>query len=113
MKRAIVGCGHLGENREPIQFHDGTCTHVEVADEVMTASTIAAAGTWITHPPTCCPNGHTLGANQVLVGHQACLGHGTRRRTLVSASLANFTRWKWSTTSVAFGNNPGVRIAVA
>ena len=33
------------------------------------------AGKWITHPPTRCPNGHTLGANQVLVGHQACLGH--------------------------------------
>jgi hypothetical protein len=23
-----------------------------------------------------CPNGHQLGAGQVLVGHQACLGHG-------------------------------------
>jgi hypothetical protein len=33
-------------------------------------------GKWITHPPTGCPNGHTLGPNQVLVGHQACLGHG-------------------------------------
>lgn len=33
-------------------------------------------GEWITHPPTRCPNGHTLGPNQVLVGHQACLGHG-------------------------------------
>jgi hypothetical protein len=31
---------------------------------------------WITKPPTRCPNGHTLGPNQVLVGHQACLGHG-------------------------------------
>ena len=34
------------------------------------------AGKWITHPPTRCPNGHTLGAGAVLVGHQACLGHG-------------------------------------
>jgi hypothetical protein len=34
------------------------------------------AGKWITQPPTCCPNGHTLGPQQVLVGHQACLGHG-------------------------------------
>jgi hypothetical protein len=34
------------------------------------------AGEWITHPPTRCPNGHTLGPNQVLVGHVACLGHG-------------------------------------
>ncbi len=33
-------------------------------------------GEWITHPPTRCPNGHPLGPNQVLVGHQACLGHG-------------------------------------
>ena len=34
------------------------------------------AGKWITHPPTRCPNGHNLGAGEVLVGHQACLGHG-------------------------------------
>ena len=34
------------------------------------------AGKWITHPPTHCPNGHRLGPGQVLVGHQACLGHG-------------------------------------
>src|SRR6478672_12594387 len=33
-------------------------------------------GKWITHPPTRCPNGHTLGAGQVHVGRQACLGHG-------------------------------------
>ena len=33
-------------------------------------------GRWITHLPTHCPNGHTLGPNQVLVGHQACLGRG-------------------------------------
>ena len=34
------------------------------------------AGKWITHPPTHCPNGRNLGPNQVLAGHQACLGHG-------------------------------------
>jgi hypothetical protein len=34
------------------------------------------AGKWITHPPSRCPNGHPLGPNQVLVGHQACLRHG-------------------------------------
>jgi hypothetical protein len=34
------------------------------------------AGTWITHPPTRCPNGHSLGPGAVLVGHQACLGRG-------------------------------------
>src|SRR6478609_1677806 len=33
-------------------------------------------GKWITHPPAHCPNGHTLGPGEVLVGHQACLGHG-------------------------------------
>ena len=36
------------------------------------------AGKWITHSPTHCPNGHGLGPDAVLVGHQACLGH--RRR---------------------------------
>jgi hypothetical protein len=34
------------------------------------------AGKWITRPPARCPNGHTLGPVQVLVGHIACLGHG-------------------------------------
>ena len=34
------------------------------------------AGKWITHPPSRCPNGHSLGPNQVLVGHVVCLGHG-------------------------------------
>jgi hypothetical protein len=34
------------------------------------------AGTWITKPPSRCPNGHRLGPGEVLVGHQACLGHG-------------------------------------
>ena len=33
-------------------------------------------GKWVTEAPTRCPNGHTLGPNQVLVGHVACLGHG-------------------------------------
>jgi hypothetical protein len=33
-------------------------------------------GKWMTRPPSRCPNDHPLGANQVLVGHQACLGHG-------------------------------------
>jgi hypothetical protein len=34
------------------------------------------AGKWITRPPSRCPNGPALGPNQVLVGHQACLGDG-------------------------------------
>jgi hypothetical protein len=38
-------------------------------------------GQWITQPPSRCPHGHTLGPGQVLVGHQACLGHGGGRTT--------------------------------
>ena len=34
------------------------------------------AGKWITHPPTRCPNGHSLGPGEVLLGHQVCLVHG-------------------------------------
>jgi hypothetical protein len=34
------------------------------------------AGKWIIRPPTRCPNGHQLGPGEVLVGYQACLGHG-------------------------------------
>ena len=30
----------------------------------------------IIQPPARCPRGHILGPNEVLVGHQACLGHG-------------------------------------
>src|SRR5258705_13043463 len=36
----------------------------------------AVDGTWMTKPPSRCPNGHNLGPNQVLVGHVVCLGHG-------------------------------------
>ena len=36
----------------------------------------STTGAWITKPPTHCPNGHSLGPNQVLVGHVVCLGHG-------------------------------------
>ncbi|CFE87145.1 Uncharacterised protein [Mycobacterium tuberculosis] len=36
----------------------------------------------------------------------------TRRRTAVSAS-ASVVTWKWSTTSLALGSSPGVRIAEA
>jgi hypothetical protein len=41
-------------------------------------------GQWITRPPARCPNGHPLGPNQVLVGHQACLGHGGGHTTWTS-----------------------------
>jgi hypothetical protein len=34
------------------------------------------AGKWITHPPTRCLNGHEFAVGKVLVGYQACLGHG-------------------------------------
>jgi hypothetical protein len=33
-------------------------------------------GQWMVLAPERYPNGHTLGANRSLVGHQACLGHG-------------------------------------
>jgi hypothetical protein len=33
-------------------------------------------GQWMTQPPTHCPKRPPLGPNRVLVGHQACLGHG-------------------------------------
>lgn len=32
-------------------------------------------GTWMTLPPKRCPNGHTLGPRNVLVGHRACNGN--------------------------------------
>ena len=34
-------------------------------------------GKWITHPPTRCPNGHTLGPNQVLVKPASGMAAGT------------------------------------
>ena len=34
------------------------------------------AGKWTAKWPSRCPNGHTLGPNQVLVSHVACLSHG-------------------------------------
>jgi hypothetical protein len=34
------------------------------------------AGKWIYPPTDTLPHGHNLGPNQILVGHQACLGHG-------------------------------------
>jgi len=53
------------------------------------------AGKWITHPRTCCRNGHNLGPGEALVGDQVCLGHGgghttrtrrTRDQTLCGAA---------------------------
>lgn len=43
----------------------------EVGDLVRTT-----VDTWITRPPARCPNGHALDAGRVLVGHEACAGHG-------------------------------------
>jgi hypothetical protein len=39
------------------------------------------AGTWITRPPACCSNGQDLGTDRLLVGHEACLGHGLGQTT--------------------------------
>jgi hypothetical protein len=47
-------------------------------------------GKWMTRPPARCPHGHTLGAGQVLMGHQACLGHGGGHTT--------WTCHRWETT---------------
>lgn len=34
----------------------------------------ATDGRWIVYPPRECPNGHKLGPDRVLVGHQVCGG---------------------------------------
>jgi len=47
-------------------------------------------GKWMTRLPARCPHGHTLGAGQVLMGHQACLGHGGGHTT--------WTCHRWETT---------------
>ena len=47
-------------------------------------------GKWITKPPSRCPNGHPLCPGQVLVGHVACLGHGSARTRNVA--LPNLRR---------------------
>ncbi len=50
----------------------GSVSLVVVLGELVQTTT----GKWITHLLARCMNGHQLGAGQVLVGHQACLGHG-------------------------------------
>jgi hypothetical protein len=54
-------------------------------------------GKWITHPPTRCPNGRQLGPGVVLVGHQACLGHGGGHTTWTSIGVELWfdTRSTW------------------
>ena len=37
------------------------------SNNVLGELVLSTAGKWIIHPPTRCPNGHTLGAGQVLV----------------------------------------------
>ena len=56
----------------------GRTTLVVVLGELVQTT----AGTWITHPPTRCPNGHLFGPGAVLVGHVACLGHGGGGHTI-------------------------------
>jgi hypothetical protein len=51
------------------------------------------AGKWITHPPNRRPNGHTLGPNQVLVGHVACLGHSGGGHHLALPNLRRRGAW--------------------
>jgi hypothetical protein len=72
LRRAVVNAGSArrrSASRHPRQAVIGS---VAVLGELVQT----AAGKWITHPPTRCPNGHPLGPSQVLVGHVACLGHG-------------------------------------
>jgi hypothetical protein len=64
----------------------------------------AAAGKWITHPPTRCPNGHTLGPGEVLVGHQACLGHELRSRRLPGCQFIEKGAKRDSSSSGRGGN---------
>src|SRR6267142_1563878 len=62
---------HPTLNRDRGWFPRGPTLDGVIGDLVQTRR-----GQWMTQPPTHCPNGHPLGPNQVLVGHQACLGHG-------------------------------------
>ena len=50
------------------------------------------AGKWITHPPSRCPNGHTLGPGEVLVGHQACLHYRDITRSVGTAMHDAYSR---------------------
>ena len=50
------------------------------------------AGKWITHPPSRCPNGHTLGPGEVLVGHQACLHYRDITRSVETAIHDAYSR---------------------
>jgi hypothetical protein len=59
------------------------------------------AGKWITHAPTRCPNGHTLGPNQVLVGHQACLGLGMSFKVYRNESDPFEQFWETTTASTS------------
>jgi hypothetical protein len=54
-------------------------------------------GGWMILPPRHCPNGHQLGPNRVLVGHQPCSGgcHG------------GHTTWECSSCN-AIAYSPGV-----
>lgn len=36
------------------------------------ALVLCVDGSWMVRPPQHCPNGHELGANRALVGHQPC-----------------------------------------
>ena len=59
--------------RRPLNFV-AVCGRDYAAD--MEGDLVRVKGKWVTEAPDHCSNGHSLGANQVLVGHVACLGHG-------------------------------------
>jgi hypothetical protein len=72
------------------------------------------AGAWITRPPMRCPNGHSLGPGEVLVGHQACLGHGGGHTTWTCRTCDDTVYGPPLTTHCAALDGPAtVRISTA
>ena len=55
-------------------------------------------------------NGHALGANEVLVGHQACLGHGGRHTTWTCRTVTRRCTGHRSTSTAGQGLSPGQRL---
>jgi hypothetical protein len=73
-------------------------------------------GRWMTRGPERCPNGHSLGPGQVLVGHVACLGHGGgghtswHCRTCDASARLRISRMPWVGLALpVVGPNPLTR----
>jgi hypothetical protein len=50
-------------------------------------------GGWMILPPALCPNGHSLGPNRMLVGHQPCAGGCGGHTTWECLSCNAITYW--------------------